>query len=81
MAKVAKQYMDRHRAKLAQRRERRKRRAITATPDDHKAVRTDAEERIAERDRLAALDNRSPAQVWLNDPPPWRSALGQRGTQ
>jgi hypothetical protein len=31
-----------------------------------------------ERDRLAALDNRTEAQRWLGDPPPHRSALAQR---
>jgi hypothetical protein len=31
-----------------------------------------------ERDRLAALDNRTEAERWLGDPPPHRSALAQR---
>jgi hypothetical protein len=32
--------------------------------------------KLLERDRLAALDDRSEAAKWLGDPPPWRSALG-----
>jgi hypothetical protein len=39
-----------------------------ATPEDIAA-------RLAERDARDALDNRTPAQVWLGDPPAWRSAL------
>jgi hypothetical protein len=31
--------------------------------------------RFIERDRLAAADTRTPAQRWLGDPPPDRSAL------
>jgi hypothetical protein len=31
-----------------------------------------------ERDRLAALDNRTAAERWLGDPPPDRSALAQK---
>jgi hypothetical protein len=42
---------------------------------------TAARERMAERDRLAALDNRTPAQRWLNDPPLWRSALQKSDAQ
>ena len=34
--------------------------------------------KLLERDRLAALDDRSEAAKWLGDPPPWRSALAQR---
>src|SRR5262249_39547686 len=35
----------------------------------------DAKARIAERDEWLAADTRTPAQVWLGDPPPGRSAL------
>jgi hypothetical protein len=41
---------------------------------------TDAKKLLAERDARALLDNRTPAQRWLNDPPPDRSALHQVGT-
>jgi hypothetical protein len=41
------------------------------SPDDVQAL-------VIERDRLAALDNRTDAERWLGDPPPHRSALGQR---
>jgi hypothetical protein len=34
--------------------------------------------RLEERDRQAALDTRTEAERWLNDPPPGRSALAQR---
>ena len=30
------------------------------------------------RDAMAARDTRTPAQIWLGDPPPHRSALAQR---
>jgi hypothetical protein len=33
---------------------------------------------MQERDRQKLLDTRTPAQVWLGDPPPNRSALAQR---
>jgi hypothetical protein len=36
--------------------------------------------RLVERDRRVAADNRTPAQVWLGDPPADRSALAQRKT-
>lgn len=36
--------------------------------------------KLLERDRLAALDDRSEAAKWLGDPPPWRSALAQKKT-
>jgi hypothetical protein len=38
----------------------------------------DVRVRLLERDRLAALGNRSEAAKWLGDPPPWRRALAQR---
>ena len=41
------------------------------SPDDVQAL-------VIERDRLAALDDRTAAQRWLGDPPPGRSALAQR---
>jgi hypothetical protein len=34
--------------------------------------------KLLERDRLAALDDRSEAAKWLGDPPRHRSALAQR---
>jgi hypothetical protein len=37
----------------------------------------EAQQRLAERDARTHLDTRTPAQVWLNDPPPDRSALAQ----
>jgi hypothetical protein len=33
---------------------------------------------LNERDAMAERDTRTPAQVWLGDPPPSRSALAQR---
>jgi hypothetical protein len=42
------------------------------SPDDVAA-------RIAERDEREAQDARTPAQVLLNDPPRWRSALSAIG--
>jgi hypothetical protein len=35
-------------------------------------------ERLAERDRRLASDNRTEAERWLGDPPPAQSALRQR---
>jgi hypothetical protein len=35
----------------------------------------DYHQRLAERDARNAADTRTPAQVWLNDPAPSRSAL------
>jgi hypothetical protein len=40
----------------------------------------EAQERFRERDARAALDTRTPAQVWLGEPPPGRSALAQAST-
>jgi hypothetical protein len=40
----------------------------------------DAKQRLAERDQRLATDTRTPAQVWLNDPEPSRSALAGNGT-
>jgi len=37
-----------------------------------------ARQRLSERDARAAADTRTPAQVWLNDPAPGRSALAQK---
>jgi hypothetical protein len=37
----------------------------------------DVKKRFAERDQRQATDTRSPAQRWLGDPPPERSALAQ----
>jgi hypothetical protein len=34
-------------------------------------------DRLREREAREQADNRSPAEVWLGDPPPWRSALAQ----
>jgi len=39
--------------------------------------REDYHQRLQERDARNAADTRTPAQVWLNDPPPGRSALHQ----
>ena len=33
---------------------------------------------LRQRDEREAMDTRTPAQVWLGDPPPHRSALAQR---
>jgi hypothetical protein len=41
----------------------------------------DAQARLEERDRRQAADTRTPAQVWLNEPPPGRSALAQERSQ
>jgi len=41
----------------------------------------DARARIAERDARNAADTRTPARVWLNEPPPGRSALATAGKQ
>jgi hypothetical protein len=41
------------------------------SPDDIKML-------LIERDRREANDTRTPAQKWLGDPPPNRSALAQR---
>jgi hypothetical protein len=35
-------------------------------------------DRVREREAREQADNRSPAEVWLGDPPPERSALAQR---
>jgi hypothetical protein len=37
----------------------------------------DVKARMQERDARLAADTRTPAQVWLGDPPPGRSALHQ----
>jgi len=37
----------------------------------------DARQRLAERDAREAADTRTPAQRWLNEPPPGRSALAR----
>jgi hypothetical protein len=36
--------------------------------------------KLMERDRLAALDDRTLSQRHFGDPPKWRSALAQRAT-
>jgi hypothetical protein len=36
--------------------------------------------KLLERDRLAALDDRSEAAKWLGDPPPWRRCAGAKKT-
>jgi hypothetical protein len=41
----------------------------------------DARQRMAERDERERADTRTPAQIWLNDPPPERSALAQSGNK
>ena len=38
----------------------------------------DIKKRLADRDQRQAADNRTPAEKWLGDPPPDRSALAQR---
>jgi len=48
---------------------------------DRGVTATDARQRIAERDARQAADTRTPAQVWLNEPPPGRSALAQERSQ
>jgi hypothetical protein len=50
--------------------------ALSAKPriDPH-----DLAQRFAERDQRQAADTRTPAQVWLNEPPPGRSALAGNG--
>jgi hypothetical protein len=42
------------------------------------AARGAAVDLLRERDLRASLDDRTPAQRWLNDPPRGRSALDQR---
>jgi hypothetical protein len=44
---------------------------------DRRVSPDDVKFKMLERDRLAATDTRTPAQVWLGEPPPWRSALTQ----
>jgi len=44
---------------------------------DRRVSPDDVKFKMLERDRLAATDARTPAQVWLGEPPPWRSALAQ----
>jgi hypothetical protein len=44
----------------------------------HRVTATDLKSRLAERDRRIATDNRTPAQKWLNDPPPSQSALAAK---
>lgn len=65
--------MKKKRRQRARRRYVRKETPVHYT-DDTKSVRLDAEKRMAERD--ARQDDRTPAQIWLNEPPRWRSALG-----
>ena len=43
--------------------------------NDDEATAEDIAARVAERDARDAMDSRTPAQVWLGDPPGWRSAL------
>lgn len=38
----------------------------------------EAQQRLRERDAHAADDDRTAVEVWLGDPPRWRSALGRR---
>jgi hypothetical protein len=45
-----------------------------ALPLEHDAKEVEA--RLAERDARDALDDRTPAERWLGDPPLWRSAQG-----
>jgi len=48
----------------------------------HHRVREDeARQRLAERDARERADTRTPAQRWLNDPAPGRSALAQGTVQ
>jgi hypothetical protein len=67
----------------------RSRRAVTGYCGHHripvarKAARPQAKVRdrdavLVARDARLAGDTRSPAQIWLNDPPPGRSALARR---
>jgi hypothetical protein len=44
---------------------------------DRRVSPDDVKYKMLERDRLAATDTRTPAQVFLGEPPPWRSALAQ----
>jgi hypothetical protein len=44
----------------------------------HRVNADDAKARLAERDRREASDTRTPAQKWLNEPPPDRSALASK---
>lgn len=43
--------------------------------DRRRVTLSEAQERFAERDRREASDTRTPAQKWLEDPAPGRSAL------
>lgn len=47
-----------------------------AFDNDDFNLRADLEKLFAERDRMYAMDDRTPAEQWLGDPPHWRSALG-----
>ena len=38
----------------------------------------EVEKRLAEREKREAVDTRTEAQRWLNDPPPGRSALAAK---
>lgn len=49
---------------------------VRRVPSDA-AIHEDALKLMAERDALNALDNRTPAAIWLGDPPAWQSALAQ----
>jgi hypothetical protein len=52
------------------------------TPPRHKVVQNispdDIKVRLMEVEARQRADTRTPAQVWLGDPPPHRSALAQR---
>jgi hypothetical protein len=53
----------------------RKRFAALFNPIDRRVSPDEAKQRFAERDRRDAVDTRTEAQRWLNDPPYDRSAL------
>jgi hypothetical protein len=49
-----------------------------AFPWDDQPPVADVAARFRERDLREAMDDRTPAQRWLGDPPWWLSALGRR---
>lgn len=48
-------------------------RAVTHVRDE--PSRADLAARLAERDAMRLLDDRTPAEEWFGDPPSWRSAF------
>jgi hypothetical protein len=57
---------------------RRRRKLTAADFINARATPDEARVRLAECDERLATDTRTPAQVWLGEPPPAQSALAQR---